>query len=90
MKFRGGRGQIRSHRPQDPLFRVTYSCESEHWENVSNCFTFFFKLFLPKLLMLSVAIVTSTAGYIAKVLSSMENAHILREMPKKCSNYAKN
>ena len=39
MKLRGGRGQIRSHRPQDRLFRVTYSCESEHWENVSNFFT---------------------------------------------------
>ena len=40
--------------------------------------------------MSSVAIVTSTAGYIiAKVLSSMENAHILLEMAEKCSNYAK-
>ena len=39
MKLRGGRAQIRTHRPQAPLFRVTYSFESEHWENVSSYFT---------------------------------------------------
>ena len=34
-------------------------------------------------------VVTSTAEYKAKVLSSMENAHIMLEMAEKCSNYAK-
>ena len=34
-------------------------------------------------------VVTSTAAY-SKVLSSMENAHIMQEMAGKCSNYAWN
>ena len=34
-------------------------------------------------------VVTSTAAY-SKVLSSMENAHIMLEMAGKCSNYARN
>ena len=34
-------------------------------------------------------VVTSTAAY-SKVLSSMENAHIMLEIAAKCSKYAKN
>ena len=50
--------------------------------NVSNL-----KLFLPKLLM--PCFVTLTASH-SKVLSSMENAHIMLKTAAKCSNYAKN
>ena len=43
LKLRGERKQTHTHRPLNPLFRVTYPCESEHLEkdirNVSNCFT---------------------------------------------------
>ena len=62
------------------LFRPpTYSWKSEHWKNVSNCFTknCFCKLLMP-------CVVTSTAKY-SKVLSSMENAHIMLEMAGKGS-----
>ena len=87
-KLRGGRALTSdpyTHPALDPLVRPpTYSWKSEHWKNVSNCFTkdCFCKLLMP-------CVVTSTAAY-NKVLSSMKNAHIMLEMAGKCSSYARN
>ena len=34
LKLRGGRKQTRTHRPLNPLFRVTYSRGSENWKTI--------------------------------------------------------
>ena len=77
--------RTRRQTPYLDLFRTpTYSWKSEQWKNVSNCFTknCFCKLLMP-------CVMTLTAAY-SKVLSSMENVHIMLEMAGKCSNDARN
>ena len=94
MKLRGGRAQIRTHRPQGPQFRVTYSCESEHWENVSDCFT-------KKCSCQNVDVVlwlrlqdikqkSCLQWKMLTLLLTLINKVIMLEMAEKCSNYAKN
>ena len=56
--------------------------------NVSNCFTKL-EIVSAKIQRLMPCFVTLTARH-SKVLSSMENAHIMLKTATKCSNYAKN
>ena len=75
----------RRHIPYLDLVRLpTYSWKSEHWKNVSNCFTenCFLKLQMP-------CVVTSTAAK-SCLQGKMLTLMIMLEMAGKCSNYARN